>query len=720
MRHALLAFSLCVAGCGELYTDPARLPLPVIDAAVPVVCGPSNCAGCCFNNTCRPSNSGTCGLGGAQCVTCTPGTSCAAGRCAPDPWTIEGSGYDCRVPRAVTLTGSRFEEEIDLVSDSVGRNACGVVGNTRAWRAYELATEVTGVVDIEAVPVTPGSRSLGLEAYERCNGGSPLLVSACASAVSYDPARLTIGAETLRALHGFSVFERDATGVGKVRVSVTAHAATCADPAPLRLTTVHQVTAGEVDQASGSCGGAGRGDRVFRIDTQVAGNLRIDVKALGSPVLYLRSACDQGELACAPGPRLDALDLQPGTYFVWVDNVAPGLSFDVAASLLPLVEAGDVCAAPRTLSFSPRSDGSRVATDLLDPKSYGRNGDVSCQFSPGPDVVYELETDGGEDLFVSAPLANAFSLRQGSCAAAELVCKTAPSISSENYFEGGLPPGRHLLSVAVYQDNALSLNATLRPSLPADNCGAPRPLVFSSGPDGGSVEVTGDTRGTHDDASGSCSASYFGSKDQVHTFTTTEVLDLRAVVTGSSFLYLRSSCRSGELGCGYSGLTTGSLLPGTYYLWVDGTSPGPYTLTANLTRPVPGDTCLNPRTLLLSADDAGVALGVNVTGDTYRLFSDFQGSCGGSTSPDLVYRLDTVAPLNLRAVVSPTWSSYQPTVYLRGASCDGGVEVACAAAPSPGTDATLMAPNLPAGTWYLFVDGLGGTSGPFSLSVTAQ
>src|SRR5262245_43471183 len=54
-----------------------------LDAAVP--CGPSNCAGCCDQDTCVPSNTAQqCGLGGIRCQSCSGAADdpCTAGVCA--------------------------------------------------------------------------------------------------------------------------------------------------------------------------------------------------------------------------------------------------------------------------------------------------------------------------------------------------------------------------------------------------------------------------------------------------------------------------------------------------------------------------------------------------------------------------------------------------------------------------------------------------------------
>jgi hypothetical protein len=58
-----------------------------------VLCGPSNCSGCCFNNACQVgSANAACGRAGAACSTCPSHQACSASQaCALDPnqqWNV--------------------------------------------------------------------------------------------------------------------------------------------------------------------------------------------------------------------------------------------------------------------------------------------------------------------------------------------------------------------------------------------------------------------------------------------------------------------------------------------------------------------------------------------------------------------------------------------------------------------------------------------------------
>ncbi len=72
---AMMCLCLAAAACGGS-SDPE-----------PVVCGPGNCTGCCFNNACQTgSTAAACGHGGAACSACGTNQVCLpALACGFDP-----------------------------------------------------------------------------------------------------------------------------------------------------------------------------------------------------------------------------------------------------------------------------------------------------------------------------------------------------------------------------------------------------------------------------------------------------------------------------------------------------------------------------------------------------------------------------------------------------------------------------------------------------------
>ena len=70
-------------------TYAGTFKLTVTEAGAPP-CGPSTCAGCCWNNSCQPGTSKyACGNGGGACQVCGAGKTCSsAGTCVLDPGSL--------------------------------------------------------------------------------------------------------------------------------------------------------------------------------------------------------------------------------------------------------------------------------------------------------------------------------------------------------------------------------------------------------------------------------------------------------------------------------------------------------------------------------------------------------------------------------------------------------------------------------------------------------
>ena len=109
---------------------------------------------------------------------------------------------------------------------------------------------------------------------------------------------------------------------------------------------------------------------------------------------------------------------------------------------------------------------------------------------------------------------------------------------------------------------------------------------------------------------------------------------------------------------------------------------------------------------------------MHASGDLTNNLPDNSSSCGAAASPDVLYVFTTTSTKNFAATVSTASSTYRPLISLRTSSCTGTER--CNAAATAGTPATLNVTALPAGTYYLWVDGAAGTAGPFSLSASLQ
>lgn len=117
--------------------------------------------------------------------------------------------------------------------------------------------------------------------------------------------------------------------------------------------------------------------------------------------------------------------------------------------------------------------------------------------------------------------------------------------------------------------------------------------------------------------------------------------------------------------------------------------------------------------------EAPIALiaGTNVAGDTsVGAASETGGSCGGNTAGEdafvfTVYSVsDVVITTDLPATV------FNAALYVRGECAERGTELSCASVAAGGDTVTLE--SLAPGTYFAFVDGVGGAVGAYELGMT--
>jgi hypothetical protein len=249
--------------------------------------------------------------------------------------------------------------------------------------------------------------------------------------------------------------------------------------------------------------------------------------------------------------------------------------------------------------------------------------------------------------------------------------------------------------------------------------------------------ATGDTTPLANNTSSSNCGGGLG-PDTVFSFTLAQAQTVDAVLTPDAnspnydpVLSIRAVCTSedpadevtcNELGPAMTIPVEAILQPGTYFLWVDGFNGtfGAFSLQVTLSPPpVPpaNESCAATQPLPAFVNNT-----TNATGDLRAAVDDAAGSCGGMGGGDAVYSFTTTAPQSVTAVLNADMSSpsYTPVVYLRTtcASAAPADEVSCTLG-NIGADATAQVGYLPAGTYYVWVDGDGfATSGKFSLDVT--
>lgn len=522
-----------------------------------------------------------------------------------------------------------------------------------------------------------------------------------------------------------------------------------------------------VDDVTTSCGSGP--DLLYALTIPATRDVTVTARRRGggtvAPAVALRNApCVSGsELACdqlrdgGSAASLALSNVPAGTYYVVVESPA-GTSGPVELSVTavppPTMAANDTCAAVEALTFF----GTRAVT--VGSTVLATNDAVGPSCSPsaaatGKDLVYAYDLDGGSNVSVTVrPLSGStltpvVSVRPLCLSPLnELTCAASPTAGTPvSAAISNQPAGQYVVVVdsANGSSGSFQLEVTRTPVIPNDSCVAPQALTFV----GSVASATGDTSfAANDNAPGdatpSCSASARSSGgDVLFTYTLTQPRDVTVSVTptGPSPTYwpvlsVRSACSngatSGELACvspNASMQARASFVnqpAGTYVVWVDSAAQtsGPFQLevvTAAPTPPPTNDSCSSPQALVFSGNTAIVASStLQAANDNFPF--DVSPTCSTTAKQngrDVVYTLTLAAPQDVTLEVTPTASSLlRPVLYVRRNSCTSqvlGDELVCLERVGP-VRTTLT--NLAAGTYFVFVDGAGGTSGDFTLTAT--
>lgn len=670
----------------------------------------------------------------------TAGGSTAGGAAGGPP----PAGNTCAAPIDIVLSGGSglgVGTRVSATDEAAG--SCGGVG--AGDLVFRFTTSSVGTVTIDLRSTSAQQQLVGF-LRTSCDTSAAELPASCVSAQAPGGGLLLVQRGLPAGTYFLWVDGVGAASAGvSVNVNFTAEQGdTCASPITLTPTNeevnVVGTTAGALTDSTGTCGGSGA-DVVYRLDltSQAALDVSLSTRNLNvQPVVYVRSTtCTGTQLACgaalsagqASSVRLGSL--AAGSYFIWVDSVTANAGEYVLRARLTPPVPGDTCLTAKPLTFTMAS-GVLSSTETGDTSLATNDTTGTCASGVGGDVVYSFTTTSTLDLRATVTTANslyrpAVYVRSSSCTGSERVCAASLTAGgSAQLVSAALPAGTWFLWVDGVSGTAgaFTLTTTLTPPVPGDSCS--NPVVLTLTPDGGTVTTSGDTSQLLNDMTPSCASGVGG--DAVYSFTTTQPGDLRLSVTPTSLGYQpvvtvrSSSCLGTERGCAAApsfgspaNLLIGGITAGTYFIWVDGSSgtAGQYTLSATLTAPTPGDGCLAPKLLAFGADGGTII----ETGDTSALFNDASGSCASGLSGDAVYQITTTTMLDLRATATSTSPGYRPALSLRNASCTG-TERTCNGAPGLGNSTSVAAAALPAGTYFLWVDGVSGTSGVYSLTVT--
>lgn len=538
-----------------------------------------------------------------------------------------------------------------------------------------------------------------------------------------------------------------ASGVCSPQGKCTQGGDLCDNPLPILLDSP---VAGDTSQVNGNLDSGATGcttrqaagkDVVHRFVAPLTGRFAASLTpAAGFDAsLYVITDCTQPSTSClagsdvrAPGGTesiaFDAVQGRP--YLVVVDSPSPLASGTYTLEVRRPAQ-NDACGRETPLAFT--GDTAAAAGDTRFATDDGRAG--ACG-GFGNDVVYGLTLAEDAKLTITVtPAATSTSYwpavaLQSACGQSTIAC-AQPAC--------GLPrcPGRPA-TLTVFNAKAgayvvwvdgldltsgeFTLSVRTEPPVPPppnDACAAPKSLVLL----GGTAQDAGDTLAAADDGETACGGS--GAPDVTYGFTLAQ--DSRVTVTvapdaGSAsyrpVFAIQTACGTrSEVACafaaaaGSSAILTRTLTAGTYALWVDGlgSSAGKFTVRVDATAPVAGDSCLSPGTLTLAGSTA------TATGTTVGLGNDGTAgfTCGGAAGPDAVFKFSLGSAQKVTATVTPG-STLQPAVTL--SSTCGTPGPTCAGANQPGAT-VATASVLGAGDHFVWIDGVNGTSGTYSLTV---
>jgi hypothetical protein len=307
------------------------------------------------------------------------------------------------------------------------------------------------------------------------------------------------------------------------------------------------------------------------------------------------------------------------------------------------------------------------------------------------------------------------------CDEAEKTCRHAPRDLDEDgeadwHCEGGTDcddrdPTRGTLASEVCDD---AVDNDCDKVIDEADCGRPRHDVCEDALDvsAGGVFVV-DNRGTIADYTLGCGGFR---RDIVLTFRLDAPADVEIVAEGSGLtaVALRTRCEQldTEIECasGFPGqVRSRSLLAGTYYAIVNDSGIGEMAIEVAFsepTSPPTNETCTMP---------ADVSAGGSFPGSFVDVTDDLATSCGATGAPDLVYSFTTTETQNVRlSLFSPSSDTMAFSVR---STCDSeATQLRCVR----GAPAAALLHELPAGTYFVVVEGPSAREVDFQLDVAFE
>ena len=512
-------------------------------------------------------------------------------------------------------------------------------------------------------------------------------------------------------------------GGGTLQAGPAAHpaiepAGTCDAPIPLADGTVSGTTVHGESVHAGSCAKNSARELVYVLDVTHRQRVTLEVDARFDSVLYVRKddcADEKAEIACNDDPpegernqsRIERI-FEPGKYFVFVDGYSQeGGAFKLVGTASDVLALTEACRGALPLSAGTPAAGA--TNDRVDDAQATCGGGAE-----GADAAWRFDVPTTSRVRIvehSDAMAPVVHVRR-SCIdpESELGCAEASvggTAALTGLFDGGV--------YTVFADTreadssgSYTLGLELAPpagrGIAGDACGDAVPLPTLAPTVG--VSTQGDTFAARDDVAGSCGGA--GAPDVVYRVDVARRSRFVASLRGEEAphilaLWHRCGDRSSELACG-RGLDE-VLLPGTYFVGVDGAAPdafGRFALLWTLQDlTAQGGACQAAPMLV---DGRTVTSGTIGTGD--RFASSCAGGDTGSTGPDRVFRFTLPTQAQVRLTLDAPFSA---ALVLRKTCADasGGADVAelgCETDADSGHRAVLER-TLEGGVYWVVVDG---------------
>jgi hypothetical protein len=335
----------------------------------------------------------------------------------------------------------------------------GAEGADAAWRAEIASRSRVRIVEHsdELSPVVHLRRACVDEQSEvACAEGGGTGSDAAVTGV-FDPGTYTAFADAR---------ERDSAGSYSLLLETAPLAGSgsggdrCADALPLAIGAAGNsgIVRGDTftsrDDVSGSCGGAGAPDLVYRLDVPRRSRFVASFEGEEAPhVLVLWGRCAQRASEVSCGRTIDEI-LAPGTYYIGVDGASPEAfgRFTLAYALRDLTGQSNACSAAPTLV-----EGRALsATTAGAADKFATSCGAADTGAGGPDRVFKISLSSRATMFldVMAPgFDAAVALRKtcpdgaGTAGDVELACEADADTTHRTTLERALEAGTYWVVV---------------------------------------------------------------------------------------------------------------------------------------------------------------------------------------------------------------------------------------------------------------------------------